>query len=113
MQTEKLTQIKRQIMLLDDESKRRLADFLANEIRKRPIRPQQGLARNGDRHEEIEWLKQNRQQYAGKYVALSDSKLVGIGPTLAAARTKAEQQGFTEAFVTYVFGEDEEAIGGW
>ncbi len=112
MQIETLTQIKRQIVLLDEESKRSLADFLAEEIGKEnqsvssPVSVEEGQI-------QIEWLKQNREKYAGKYVALAGNELVGEGKTLREARAAAKAKGFQNPFATFVYSENDVPFGGW
>ena len=113
MQTESLSQIKQQIISLDDESKRELADFLAGElnpadsVESRPVMPVD------ERQNELEWLKANRESYAGKYVALSGAELVGVGTTIREAVEGARQNGHPEAFVTFVYSENDLPFGGW
>jgi hypothetical protein len=45
------------------------------------------------RHWRIKWLKDNRERYAGKYVALGAYKLVGVGKTIREANEQAQQNG--------------------
>lgn len=112
MQTETLTQIKQQIVLLDEEAKQELADFLAEELESKkhsvilPISDE-------TRQNQLEWLKQNREKYAGKYVALFADELVGEGKTLREARENAEQNGFQQVFITFVYSENDVPFGGW
>lgn len=110
MQIETLTQIKRQIVLLDAESKRDLAEFLAEELES-----ENEFAPVSDetRRAQIEWLKQNRETYAGKYVALDGVELVGEGKTLREAREQAKTNGFPNAFMTFVYSETDVPFGGW
>lgn len=106
MQTETLTQIKNQIVLLDEDSKRDLADFLAEELegnKQSAVLP----ISDRERQEQIEWLKANREKYAGKYVALHGSELVGEGKTLREAREKAKENGFPNPFLTFVYSEND------
>lgn len=112
MQTEVLTQIKRQIVGLDPDSKKDLAEFIAGELYE-----DNGLEYISSDDEErvwqMNWLKANREKYAGRYIALADSRLVADEETLLAAHAKATELGFSNAFVTYVFSENEEVFGGW
>ena len=55
MQTETLTQIKQQIISLDVDSKRNLADFLAEELGSENNSPS-FLSSDKDRLSQIEWL---------------------------------------------------------
>ncbi len=81
MQTETLTQLKQQIISLDEESKKDLAEFLSNEIHQKPNIEIVQTA-DEERQMQIDWLRENREKYAGNYVALEKDKLVGIGKTL-------------------------------
>lgn len=112
MQTETLTQIKQQIVLLDTESKRDLAEFLAEELETKS-ETQAVSASDEERRAQVEWLKQNRETYAGKYVALHGNKLVGEGKTLREVREKAKSNGFQNAFTTFVYSETDVPFGGW
>lgn len=112
MQTETLTHIKQQIVLLDEDSKKDLADFLAEELiaenKSEPF-----AFTDEDRERQTEWLKRNREKYAGKYVALSGTSLVGEGKTLRDAHRQAKENGFQNAFVTFVYSEKDVPFGGW
>lgn len=112
MQTETLNQIKQQIVLLDPESKRELADFLHDTLEDNG-NSSAAIFSDADRHAQTEWLKTNREKYAHKYVALEGSELAGVGATFAEAKDAAAKNGFPNAFVTYVFSETDEVFGGW
>ncbi len=112
MQTETLTQIKQRIGSLDDDSKRNLADFLAEELNGKNSSSSSHTP-DEDRLNQIEWLKRNREKYAGKYVALCGSALVGEGKTLREAREQAKAKGFQNAFATFVYSENDVPFGGW
>ncbi len=62
---------------------------------------------------QLEWLKENREKYAGKYVALEKHKLVGIGKTLREVKEKAKENGFEKPFITLVYSENDVPFGGW
>jgi hypothetical protein len=112
MQTETLMRIKQQIILLDEDSKKDLAEFLAEVIdgEKESVRsPMSGEIGQS----QIEWLKENREKYAGKYVALNENTLVGEGTTLREAREKAKEKGFQNPFLTFVYSENDVPFGGW
>lgn len=112
MQTETLTQLKQQIVSLDNESKKDLAEFLSNEIyQESDVESVQ--TSDEERQMQLEWLKDNREKYAGKYVALEKDKLVGIGKTLREAKEKAKENGFDKPFVTLVYSEFDVPFGGW
>lgn len=48
------------------------------------------------------WLDQNRETYAGQWVALTDGTLCGVGDTAEAARQQAENCGLEPRFVFWV-----------
>lgn len=107
MQIETLTQIKSQIVLLDDESKKDLADFLAEEL------THKSESSTVSNQQEIEWLKQNREKYAGKYVALCGNEFICEGKNLHETKQTAIEKGFENPFVTFVYSETEVPFGGW
>lgn len=112
MQTETLTQLKQQIVSLDKESKKDLAEFLSNEIyQKTNVEAVQ--TSDAERQIQLEWLKTNREKYAGKYVALSGNKMIGIGETLREAKENAKENGFDKPFITLVYSENDVPFGGW
>lgn len=112
MQTQTLNQIKRQIILLDKDSKQDLAEFLAQELQAKEI-PSHFLVSDEERQNQVDWLKQNREKYAGKYVALQGNELVGEGKTLREAREQAKAKGFQNPFATFVYSENDVPFGGW
>lgn len=112
MQIETLNHIKQQIVSLDPDSKKHLADFLAEELHEE-IGSSFSYASDEERQQQIDWLKSNREQYAQKYVALYGSKFVAEAPSLAVARSKANELGYPNAFITFVFSESDEVFGGW
>ncbi len=112
MQTETLTLIKQQIIALDKESKRDLADFLAGELKEKSADSASPVSEE-DYSKQIEWLKENREKYAGKYVALHGNKLVGEGKTLRETRENALKKGFRNPFTTFVYSENDIPFGGW
>ncbi|CAN5438268.1 hypothetical protein BH10ACI1_BH10ACI1_14230 [soil metagenome] len=112
MQTETLTQIKQQIVLLDEDAKQDLAEFLAEELRNENKSAPENLSDN-ERQNQIEWLKQNREKYAGKYVALAGNQLVGEGESLREANEQAKKKGFQNSFLTFVYSENDVPFGGW
>lgn len=112
MQTETLTQIKQQIILLDEDSKKDLAEFLAEKLESKN-ESISTAASDEERQSQIEWLKLNREKYAGKYVALQGNELVGEGKTLREAHEKAKEKGFQNPFLTFVYSENDVPFGGW
>ncbi|MBC8029233.1 MAG: hypothetical protein H7Z16_03905 [Pyrinomonadaceae bacterium] len=66
------------------------------------------------RRRRMEWLKSNREEYGGQYVALDGDQLVAVAPNYRVAREKALAAGKSNAFVTYLSKPDEIAeMGGW
>jgi hypothetical protein len=110
MQTESLTQIKQQIILLDEKAKQDLAEFLAEELNQKS---EVFSVTDEERQSQIEWLKRNRETYAGKYVALVGGELAGVGETLREANEQAKSKGFQNAFLTFVYSENDVPFGGW
>ena len=61
----------------------------------------------------ILWLRENRDKFAGKYVALLDGKLIGQGRTIKEAHLEAKASGANKPLLTYIPRENEELWGGW
>lgn len=75
-----------------------------------------GLADNNEtetRNTRMEWLKVNREEFAGQYVALDGGKLVGTGKTIREADEQAKQNGVEKPFLVRVSSENEILSGGW
>lgn len=114
MQTETLAQLKRQIVSLDKFEKQNLAEFLAEEIKDADdTRISSRVHTDAERQCQLEWLKANREKYAGKYVALIGDKLVGEGATIREAHQQALKNGFHNSFLTRVYSETDVPFGGW
>jgi len=114
MQAETLTQLKQQIVSLNKFEKQDLAAFLAEEIK--DANDDQVLFSTPDdekRKSQLEWLKANREKFAGKYIALSGTELVGESETFRGAREQALEKGFQNPFVTFVYSENDVPFGGW
>lgn len=65
------------------------------------------------RVQQMEWLKANREAFAGQYVALSENKLVGYGKTMRDAHEQARQNGVETPILIRVTSEQEILSGGW
>ena len=66
------------------------------------------------RAKRLAWLKANREQHGGQYVALAGDELVAIGRTMREAKEAAHGAGEFDVFVTYLPKPDEAAeMGGW
>ena len=63
MSSPTLSELKQQVMLLDEEDRKALADFLARQTDSRRKNGGQGDASSFAR--EMEWIKQNRESYRG------------------------------------------------
>lgn len=112
MQTETLTQLKQQIVALDEKSKKDLAEFISQELHEKS-EPNFIQISDEEREMQLEWLKENREKYAGKYVGLYQNKLVGVGETLREAKEKAKENGYLNPFITLVYSKNDVPFGGW
>lgn len=75
-----------------------------------------GLADDNEavtRNKRMEWLKANREEYAGQYVALDGDKLVGTGKNIREAHEQAKRNCVNKPFLVRVSGENEILSGGW
>ena len=63
----------------------------------------------------IEWIKNNKHNYYGNYVALKDGLLIAFGRTLKDADLAAKAKGykFSELLFHYIFPKDYIPFGGW
>lgn len=61
----------------------------------------------------LAWIKANREQYAGLYVALDEDRLIAAGKTLSEAARKAKQAGVLKPFLVRLTSETEVVFGGW
>lgn len=74
-----------------------------------------GLANDNEeqiRAERMDWLRKNREKYAGKYVALDGNRLVGTGKNIREAHEQAKENGIKSPFLIRVSGENEVLSGG-
>lgn len=53
---------------------------------------------SGDR----EWIRENRDKYQGKYVAIHGNRLIASGDRLKEVAEKARQEGFPDAFLKFI-----------
>jgi len=111
MSTPTLNELKQQVMLLNDEDRQALADFL--------VAHSEGAAENGKRREapdfsrEMEWIRQNRQSYRGQFVALKEGQLVASGAKEREVWEAAKHAGVSVPFLAYIETTAEETFGGW
>lgn len=105
MSVELLETLKEQAQKLSPQEKAQLKEFLSlktTEANGKDL----GLAgedKSVIRNLHKNWLKDNRQKYAGQYVALDGENLIANGKTLQEANEKAQNLGFENAFVVYVY----------
>ena len=69
--------------------------------------------KNGFVHPNTIWVKENRAEYQGKYVALDEGKLVGTGKNYPEALADAKKRGIEKPMITYIFPLDSKPFGGW
>ncbi len=81
---------------------RAIITLLEDEKPLRKTRRTNGNADNNDR--QLEWLKANRDKYAGKYVALDGDNLVAFADTLPEIRQQIT--GRKNLFIVKVFAEE-------
>jgi uncharacterized protein DUF5678 len=111
MSTPTLNEIKQQVLLLTDEDRKALADFLAAHT--------EGTAENGkqsglcDFSRDMEWIRQNRQSYRGQFVALNEGQLVASGAKEREVWEAAKHAGVSIPFLAYIETTVEETFGGW
>lgn len=103
MSVEILDRIKKQAAVLSDQEKSALANYLLEETKKKSFVKHEDKE---TKNRQLEWLKANREKYAGKYVALDGDVLVGHGATLREASEKAKQNGAENPFLIRVFSEE-------
>lgn len=89
-------------------------EHLVEKTNKVKVESDLGLAGDDEqiRIERMNWLKKNREKYAGQYVALDGNRLVGIGKTIREAHTQAKEKGIKNPFLIRVSGESEILSGG-
>ena len=66
-----------------------------------------------DRRAEIEWLRQNRDQYSGQWVALNGNKLISHGADARAVFDKAHECGVTDPLMVRIPLAPELPSAGW
>ncbi len=109
-----LDTIKQQARKLTPQEKEQLANYLLQQA-ETGNETDLGLAdeiEEETRRLRMEWLKANREKYAGQYVALDAGKLVGRGRTIQEADVQAKLSGIEKPFLVRVSGENEILSGG-
>lgn len=108
MSIELLNSIKTETHKLSAEEKAQLADYLLHEA-KNASSDDLGLA--GENEEEMrtlrmKWLTENREKYAGQYVALVGNRIVGVGKRRLEVVRQARKADAKKAFIVYVYPSD-------
>ena len=111
MSTPTLDEIKHQAMLLSEEDRKALMDFLVTRIEPDVEDGRQIEARDFSR--EMEWIRQNRQSYRGQFVALNGGQLVAHGAKEREVWRAAAGTAVPNPFLAYIETEVEETFGGW
>lgn len=103
MSVEILDSIKKQSSDLSPQEKSALVEFLLS------VEKEENLSEKTTeeiKRRQLEWLKNNREKYAGQYVALDSENLVGYGATLREATEQATRKNVKNPFVFRVFSEE-------
>ena len=98
MSVEVLDSIKKQASILTRQEKFALANFLLEQTK-------QDNEKDANARQ-LEWLKENRDKYAGQYIALDGDVLVANGATIQEVRQKAKEKGAKKPFIFKVFAEE-------
>ncbi len=107
MSVEILDSIKKQTTALTKREKFVLANYLLEQAKeKAETQNGQNIEDAEVKRRQLEWLKGNREKYAGQYVALDGDRLVGHGATIREAQNQAKQKGVKGAFLVRVFSEE-------
>ena len=105
MSVETLDSIKQQTAVLTSQEKFVLANYLL--VQAKDSAENGGNIEDDDvKRRQLEWLKNNREKYAGQYVALDGDVLVGHAVTIREANEQAKQNGVKSAFLVRVFSEE-------
>jgi len=119
MSKEQISLLKAQLASLTRNEKLELARFLSDQARLDAAAPNSEVAASDQsaaadkRAQHLAWLKANREQYAGQYVALDGDRLVGSGATLREAYEQAQWQDVVQPFLVHVSSEQDAPFGGW
>ncbi len=103
MSVEILDKIKEQTAVLSKQEKSALANYLLNQTKEDNLKKS---VNEEMQRRQLEWLKANREKYAGQYVALDGETLVGQGATIKEAKKQAKQNGAENPFLIRVFSEE-------
>lgn len=103
-----LDEVLEKVAALTDEDREKLIEVLQEQKYKTET-----SIKKGSVHPNTIWVKEHRAEYQGKYVALQDGELVGIGKNYPEAFTRAKNKGVEKPMITYIFPLDSEPFGGW
>jgi hypothetical protein len=98
-----LTEILEQARNLPPAQQQQIVEALQNNLRRQPA------VSNADaetRQKRLDWLKANREAYAGNYVALDGDRLVGYAATIREAREQARANGVENPFLVRLESEN-------
>ncbi len=97
-----------------DERKKLMTKLASMPI---PASPHSTKATNGIKkqplHPNTIWIKANKHEYTGNYVALKDGKLIAHGRTIKDADQAAKAKGVNDPLLHYIFPKDHTPWGGW
>ena len=119
MSEEQISHLKAQLASLTPHEKLELARFLSEQTRLDAAAPNSEVAAMNQstaaekRAQHLAWLKANREQYAGQYVALDGPRLAGNGATLREAHEQAQRQGVAQPFLVHVSSGQVAPFGDW
>lgn len=115
MSVERLNELKRQADELTAGERLQLADYLNNTTNQPDAKDEFSDAETDRLRKRaiMNWLKEHRSEYAGKYVALDGERLIGFGTTFREASESAREAGVERPFVDYVSPPDGIGWGGW
>ncbi len=113
MSAEILETIKRQAESLTAQEKLSLGNYLLEQAQTTHA-PLYEETSEDKRRRGAAWMKANREQYGGQYVALDGDLLIGVGNNYPEAARAAKAAGVSDAFVTFIYPHDyvgEMAVG--
>ncbi len=121
MSTRMIETIKEQLAALTRQEQAEVWQFLTEQMKAAdqptlPTQPEKNIVEVAEirRQQHLAWLKANREQYGGQYVALDGDRLVATGRNFPEAATAAKRAGVNNAFISFVHPPDYVGYtGGW
>lgn len=121
MSVERLNEIKQQIRVLTLDEKQDLVAFLNEQMSldRKAEAPSSSVSKGRQedfdpkRQQELEWIKQHRDEYAGQYVALLGDQLVAHANTLRELHRLVKESSVKRALFARIEARDELPFGGW